>query len=131
MRCTHTRCAADSTGAKAPGSTRSPASNAAHFALYIRGLAESGLLRDSSICTMMHGVRGLFRFAHIDGLITADPAVYVRLPKVHANATRTQALDRLELIRFLQIAHTVCIHHGCVGLPAPHQTRSARPKQPP
>jgi site-specific recombinase XerD len=37
---------------------------------------------DSSIVTMMHGVRGYFRFAHIDGLITADPAVYARLPKV-------------------------------------------------
>ncbi len=39
-------------------------------------------LRDSSINTMLHGVRGFFRFAHIDGLITADPAVYARLPKV-------------------------------------------------
>ena len=62
----------------------------AHVELYIRGLAESGL-RDSSICTMMHGVRGFFRFAHIDGLIAADPAVYVRLPKVHAAITN--ALD--------------------------------------
>ena len=29
----------------------------------------------SSTNTMMHGVRGFFRFAHIDGLIPADPAV--------------------------------------------------------
>ncbi len=33
---------------------------------------------DSSVVTMMHAVRGYFRFAHIDGLITADPAVYAR-----------------------------------------------------
>ena len=32
---------------------------------------------------MMHGVRGFFRYAHIDGLIPGDPAVYSRLPKVH------------------------------------------------
>jgi len=32
---------------------------------------------------MMQGVRGFFRFAHIDGLIPADPAVYTRLPKIH------------------------------------------------
>jgi integrase/recombinase XerD len=32
---------------------------------------------------MFHGVRGFFRFAHIDGLIPSDPAVYARLPKVH------------------------------------------------
>ena len=82
-----------------------------HVELYIRGLVESGL-RDSLICTMMHGVRGFFRFTHIDGLIAADPAVYVRLPKVHADETRTQGLDRLELIRFLQVAQTVSVHHG-------------------
>ena len=57
---------------------------------------------DSSVNTMMHAVRGYFRFAHIDGHIAADPAVYARLPKVHQDETRTQGLDRLELIRFLQ-----------------------------
>jgi integrase/recombinase XerD len=86
----------------------------AHVELYIRHLRDAGL-RDSSICTMMHGVRGLFRFAHIDGLITADPAVYVRLPKVHADETRTQGLDRLELIRFLQVAQTLTVHHGALA----------------
>src|ERR671920_1185452 len=62
-----------------------------------------------------HGVRAFFRFAHIDGLIAADPAVYVRLPKVHADETRTQGLDRLELIRFLQVAQTVSVHHGALA----------------
>jgi integrase/recombinase XerD len=46
----------------------------AHLELYIRRLHDSGL-RDSSINTMLHGVRGFFRFAHIDGLVAADPAV--------------------------------------------------------
>lgn len=44
----------------------------AHVELYIRQLAESGLM-DSSVVTMMHGVRGLFRCAHIDGLVPSDP----------------------------------------------------------
>jgi site-specific recombinase XerC len=83
----------------------------AHVELYIRHLRDCGL-RDSSICTMMHGVRGFFRFAHIDGSIPADPAVYARLPKIHADETRTQGLDRLELIRFLQVAQTITVHHG-------------------
>ncbi|HET7414092.1 MAG TPA: hypothetical protein VFI97_00135, partial [Arthrobacter sp.] len=61
----------------------------------------------SSINTMMHGVRGFFRFAQIDGLIPADPAVYARLPKIHHDETRPQGLDRLELIRFLQVAQTI------------------------
>jgi integrase/recombinase XerD len=81
----------------------------AHVELYIRGLGEAGLMA-SSTNTMMHGVRGFFRFAHIDGLIPADPALYARLPKVHCDESRTQGLDRLELIRFLQVAQTITDH---------------------
>ena len=77
----------------------------AHVELYIRRLGEHALM-DSSVNTMMHAVRGYFRFAHIDGLIGSDPAVYARLPKIHRDDSRTQGLDRLELIRFLQIAQT-------------------------
>ncbi|MFE4000464.1 tyrosine-type recombinase/integrase [Nocardioides sp. YIM B13467] len=86
----------------------------AHVELYIRNLGEAGLMA-SSINTMMHGVRGFFRFAHIDGLIPADPAVYARLPKMHADESRTQGLDRLELIRFLQVAQTITVHHGALA----------------
>jgi len=86
----------------------------AHVELYIRQLGDRGLM-DSSVNTMMHAVRGYFRFAHIDGLITADPAVYARLPKIHRDETRTQGLDRLELIRFLQVAQTLTVHHGALA----------------
>lgn len=54
----------------------------AHVELSIRYLTDRGLM-DSSIVMMMHGVRDYFCFAHIDGLITADPAVDARLPKIH------------------------------------------------
>lgn len=86
----------------------------AHVELYIRHLAGRGLM-DSSVVTMMHGIRGFFRFAHIDGLIPADPAVYARLPKVHRDESRTQGLDRLELIRFLQASQTLTVHHGALA----------------
>lgn len=86
----------------------------AHVELFIRHLGESGLM-PSSVNTMMHGIRGYFRFAHIDGLIAADPAVYARLPKIHHDQTRTQGLDRLELIRFLQVAQTISVHHGALA----------------
>ncbi len=52
----------------------------ARIELCIRGLGDRGLM-DSSVNTMMHAVRGYVRFAHIDGLIGSDPAVYARLPK--------------------------------------------------
>ncbi len=60
-------------------------------------------------------MRGFFRFAHIDGVIVADPVVYARLPKVHRDESRTQGLDRLELIRFLQVAQTLTVHHGALA----------------
>jgi site-specific recombinase XerD len=37
------------------------------------------------------------------------------LPKVHQDETRTQGLDRLELIRFLQVAQTLTVHHGALA----------------
>src|SRR5215207_11774968 len=86
----------------------------AHIELYIRYLGESGLMA-SSVNTSMHAVRGFFRFAHIDGLIVSDPAVYARLPKIHRDESRTQGLDRLELIRFLRIAQTITVHHGALA----------------
>lgn len=58
----------------------------AHIELDIRHLGESGLMA-SSVNTAMHAVRGYFRFAHIDGLILADRAVYARLPKVARDET--------------------------------------------
>jgi len=86
----------------------------AYVELYIRQLGDRGLM-DSSVVTMMHAVRGYFRFAHIDGLIGSDPAVYARLPKVHRDESRTHGLDRLELIRFLQVAQTLSVHHGALA----------------
>lgn len=86
----------------------------AHIELYIRYLGECGLMA-SSVNTAMHAVRGYFRFAHIDGLVLADPAVYARLPKVAHDETRTQGLDRLELIRFLQVAQTITVHHRALA----------------
>lgn len=86
----------------------------AHVELYVRHLGASDLM-PSSVNTSMHAVRGFFRFAHIDGLIAADPAVYARLPKLHHDESRTQGLDRLELIRFLQVAQTITVHHGALA----------------
>ena len=100
----------------------------AHVELYIRHLGETGLM-PPSINTMMHGVRGFFRFAHIDGLIPADPAIYARLPKIHQDESRTQGLDRLELIRFLQVAKTITVQHGAsaylLGINAPRASEAA------
>jgi integrase/recombinase XerD len=78
--CTPTSCGSGSPGASPTGWTPWSGSRA-HVELYIRGLGDRGLM-DSSVVTMMHAARGYFRFAHIDGLISSDPAVYARLPKI-------------------------------------------------
>jgi site-specific recombinase XerD len=62
----------------------------AHVELYIRSLGERRLM-DSSVVSMLCSVRGFFKFAHIDGLIPADPAVYARLPKVQRDESRPRA----------------------------------------
>ena len=69
----------------------------------------------SSINTMMHGVRGYFRVAHIDGVTPSDPAVYARLPGVHRDESRTQGPDRLGRIRLLQVAQSITVHHGALA----------------
>jgi hypothetical protein len=63
--------------------------------------------------------------AHIDGLISSDPAVYARLPKIHTDESRTQGLDRLELIRFLQVAQTAR-HPRAGSLPRAANHRTTR-----
>lgn len=44
-----------------------------------------------------------------------DPAVCARLPRIHNDESRTQGLDRLELIRFLQVAQTLTVHDGALA----------------
>ncbi len=50
-----------------------------------------------------------------NGLTVSDPAVYARLPKIHADESRTQGLDRLALIRFLKVAQTISVHDGALA----------------
>jgi integrase/recombinase XerD len=47
--------------------------------------------------------------------IGPDPAVYARLPTVHRDESRSQGLDRLELVRLLQVAQTLSVHHGALA----------------
>lgn len=64
----------------------------AHVELYIRQLGESGLV-DSSVVTMMHGVRGFFRYAHIDGQHSLPPTP--RCTRVCRRFTATSPAPRV------------------------------------
>jgi hypothetical protein len=48
-----------------------------HLELYVRHLVERGLAA-STVSRMFGTVRGLFHYAHVDGVIAKDPAAYVK-----------------------------------------------------
>ena len=73
-----------------------------------RGLAASTIDRRlSTVC-------GFYRFAHIDGRIPANPAQYVRRPKVHPSDARGP--DRSELGGFLFAAERVDVAHAALAV---------------
>lgn len=88
-----------------------------HVELYIRHrLVECGNAA-SSVNTCMTPVRGFYRFASIDGLITRNPAEYARLPKIHEDPAKKIGLSRLDLSRFLLVAETISpTHHALAHL---------------
>jgi hypothetical protein len=80
----------------------------AHVELYIRGLAERGLM-DSSINTMMHAVRGYFRFAHIDG----GAGVIIRAHLHQFRLIRRPSLEEMTIWRGIHREKISC-HVSCL-----------------
>ena len=73
-----------------------------------RGLAASTVDRRlSTVC-------GYYRFAHIDGRIGANPAQYVRRPRVHPATQR--GMDRGELAAFLYTAERTSPGHAALAV---------------
>ena len=73
-----------------------------------RGLAPSTIDRRlSTVC-------GYYRFAHIDGRITSNPAQYARRPRVHPTTQR--GMDRGELAAFLYTAERISPMHAAVAV---------------
>ena len=90
-------CASSSSG---PATVGLPplAATRAHIELYRASMEERGLAA-STVDRRLSTVCGYYRFAHIDGRIAANPAQYVRRPRVHPAAER--GMDRGELAAFL------------------------------
>jgi integrase/recombinase XerD len=73
----------------------------AHIEIYRSSMEQRGLAA-STIDRRLSTVCGYYRFAHIDVRITANPAQYVRRPRVQP--VEQHAMDRGELGRFLLFA---------------------------
>lgn len=84
-----------------------------HIALFRAWLEERDLAA-STIDRRLSTVCGFYRFAHIDGRISANPAQYVRRPQVHPSDAR--GLDRSELGVFLFTAEQFDRAHAALAV---------------
>jgi site-specific recombinase XerD len=85
----------------------------AHLEMYRSSMDERGLAA-STIDRRLSTACGFYRFAHIDGRISANPAQYVRRPTVHPSERR--GLDRAELGRFLFSAERFDHAHAALAV---------------
>ena len=89
------------------------AATRAHIEMYRSTMEQRGLAA-STIDRRLSTVCGYFRFAHIDGRIPANPAQYVRRPKVQPN--ERHGMDRGELGRFLFTAEHFDRDHAALAV---------------
>ena len=84
-----------------------------HIELYRAWMEDRGLAA-STIDRRLSTVCGFYRFAHIDGRISSNPAQYVRRPQVHPSQGR--GLDRSELGVFLFTAERFDRDHAALAV---------------
>jgi integrase/recombinase XerD len=84
-----------------------------HLEIYRSSMEERGLAA-STIDRRLSTACGFYRFAHIDGRISSNPAQYVRRPTVHPSERR--GLDRGELGRFLFSAERFDHAHAALAV---------------
>jgi integrase/recombinase XerD len=89
------------------------AATRAHIEMYRSTMEQRGLA-PSTIDRRLSTACGYFRFAHIDGRIPANPAQYVRRPKVQP--TERHGMDRGELGRFLFTAEHFDRDHAALAV---------------
>lgn len=84
-----------------------------HVALWVRHLSEELGLRGSTVNTYATPVKGFYKWAMVEGFISRDPAVHVRLPDVEY---RTKApLERYELKELRKAAKKLGGRHWALG----------------
>ena len=84
-----------------------------HLELYRASMEHDGLAA-STIDRRLSTVCGYYRFAHLDGRISTNPAQHVRRPKVQPSEGR--GMDRSELARFLFTAEHYDQAHNALAV---------------
>ena len=84
-----------------------------HIELYRQHMDQRALAA-STIDRRLSTVCGFYKFAHIDGIISSNPAQYVRRPQVHP--TEARGLDRTEFGVFLFTAERFDRDHAALAV---------------
>jgi site-specific recombinase XerD len=84
-----------------------------HIELFRVSMEQRGLAA-ATIDRRLSTVCGLYKFAHIDGIISSNPAQYVRRPQVHP--TEARGLDRGEFGVFLFTAERFDRDHAALAV---------------
>ena len=84
-----------------------------HIELFRVSMEQRGLAA-SMIDRRLSTVCGFYKFAHIDGIISSNPAQYVRRPQVHP--TEARGLDRTEFGVFLFTAERFDRDHAALAV---------------
>ena len=82
--------------------------------IWARDMEENQHLARATVSKRISTVTGFYRFAHIDGLIGADPTKHVRRPKIEPEST-TLGLDRSELGAFIYSAEAIGVHEHALA----------------
>lgn len=91
------------------------AADRTHLQLYIRHMQERNL-SEATVARRFGTVRGLLRYAHIDGLIPNDPSAYIEVPKVDHRKQRRTFYTTLDFAKVLKQAMTNPRDHALVTL---------------
>ena len=89
------------------------AATRAHIELYRAWMDERGLAA-STVDRRLSTVCGYYRFAHLDGRISSNPAQYVRRRRAHPSTQR--GMDRGELAAFLYTAERTSPTHAALAV---------------
>lgn len=89
------------------------AADRTHVALYVRHLSEERGLRGSTVNTCITPIKGMYRWAMLEGFIDRDPVVHTRLPKV--DYRQKYPLDREELRSIRRAAKALGGRHWALG----------------
>lgn len=85
-----------------------------HLEAYARHLRDDHGHKATSIHAAMSPIRTFYRLAHVDGLITRDPAAQAYIERAPAPEPRT-SLSRLELIHWMATAQGISARHNALA----------------